>query len=212
MSGVSISWSVVTASPIGASPAVSARASDSLRSALHGRRNPGLASVVAMRWDPRSGLGWGCSGCVGIVPPRVGPVESARGTSGVRRSYRWRTAVREPVVGPHRDFASTMRGHGTARSTRTAAARPAHLRHRPLQLPLHVLHAQGSVRSRLRVPAARPGPELRGDRARGPGVRRARRREAAHHRAASRSSGATCPTLDRHARRPAHAGRRCGST
>ena len=61
MSGASISWSVGRAAPTGASPVVSARASDSFRSALHGRRKPGLASVVAMRWGPLSGLGvWGC--------------------------------------------------------------------------------------------------------------------------------------------------------
>ena len=34
------------------------------------------------------------------------------------------------------------------------AARPAHLGHRPLQLPLQLLHAQGGLRPRLRLPAA----------------------------------------------------------
>ena len=38
---------------------------------------------------------------------------------------------------------------------RPAAARPAHLGHRPLQLPLQLLHAEGGVRQALQLPAAR---------------------------------------------------------
>ena len=53
-----------------------------------------------------------------------------------------------------------------ARHARPAAARPAHLGHRPLQLPLRLLHAEGRVRPRLPVPAARGAADVRGDRAR----------------------------------------------
>ena len=53
-----------------------------------------------------------------------------------------------------------------ARRAAAAAARPAHLGHRPLQLPLQLLHAEGGVRQRLRLPAAVVAAELRGDRAR----------------------------------------------
>ena len=38
--------------------------------------------------------------------------------------------------------------HGRARHLRAAAARPAHLGHRPLQLPLRLLHAEGGLRAR----------------------------------------------------------------
>ena len=48
-----------------------------------------------------------------------------------------------------------------------AAARPAHLRHRPLQLPLQLLHAQGSLRQGLPFPAACSAAQLRGDHAPG---------------------------------------------
>src|SRR6266508_1113284 len=43
---------------------------------------------------------------------------------------------------------------GDAGHTRPAAARPTHLRHRPLQLPLRLLHAEGGLRARLPVPRA----------------------------------------------------------
>ena len=59
------------------------------------------------------------------------------------------------------------------RLTRGAARRQAgaadpgsaHLGHRPLQLPLRLLHAEGGLRPRLRVPRPRRAPDLRGDRA-----------------------------------------------
>ena len=52
-----------------------------------------------------------------------------------------------------------------ARSTRwPAAPRPPDLGHGSLQLPLHLLHAEGDLRAGLRVPAAGRGPDLRGDR------------------------------------------------
>ena len=58
------------------------------------------------------------------------------------------------------------------RPARTADARPAHLGHRPLQLPVHLLHAQRGVRSRVPLPAARRPADVRGDRPAGPAVRR----------------------------------------
>jgi cyclic pyranopterin phosphate synthase len=40
------------------------------------------------------------------------------------------------------------------RPSDASGTRPAHLGHRPLQLPLRLLHAEGGLRPRLRVPAA----------------------------------------------------------
>ena len=109
------------------------------------------------------------------MPAGVGTVQLASGTSGLRRWYR-----RGPTTSPAASPGSTQlgvrcadgpaghlrRAPGLDRHARTGDARPAHLGHRPLQLPLHLLHAQGGLRARLRVPAARPGPDLRGDRPR----------------------------------------------
>ena len=75
------------------------------------------------------------------------------------------------------------------RLTRGAARRQAgaadpgspHLGHRPLQLPLRLLHAEGGLRPRLSVPPPRRAPDLRGDRAPRPDVRRPGRREDPHH-------------------------------
>ncbi len=63
-------------------------------------------------------------------------------------------------------------GGGCARAH---APRSAHIGHRPLQLPLRLLHAEGRVRRRLPVPASRGPAHVRGDRARRPDLRRARR-------------------------------------
>ena len=79
----------------------------------------------------------------------------------------------------------------THRHSRTAAPRPAHLGHRPLQLPLHLLHAEGGVRPRLRVPAPRAAADVRGDRAAGAAVRGRRRRPRSASPAASRCCAAT---------------------
>ena len=65
---------------------------------------------------------------------------------------------------------------------RARAARPADLGHRPVQLPLPVLHAGRGLRARLRVPAPRPGADVRGDRAARAGLRRPRGRQAPDHR------------------------------
>ena len=112
-----------------------------------------------------------------VVPPGCTRVPGYHGRDGPRPLLRWP---------PRPD-----------RHARPGAARPAHLGHRPLQLPLHLLHAQGGLRRGLRVPAARPGPDLRGDRAdwRGRSWRSASRSSGSP--AASRSSGATCRTSSR---------------
>ena len=125
-------------------------------------------------------------------------VQLARGTSGLRRWYR-RAAMRP--------FPATMSRDGcpdhlrwpprTDRHARARDARPAHLGHRSLQLPVHLLHAEGDLREGLRVPAARPGPDLRGDRTDGPDVRLARGREAAdHRRRAARPARPAAPDRD----------------
>ncbi len=151
--------------------------SASPRSDVQGSRNPGLVSVVAMDQksslvrvvDVAAGLGgrptWaGHPGRGGIVPAVVSKVQLARGTSGVRRWYRRRVGahhccVGAPLLEPGVRCADGPAGHlrrapGRDRHARSRDARPAHLRHRPLQLPLHVLHAQGGLRPGLRIPAA----------------------------------------------------------
>ena len=92
---------------------------------------------------------------------------------------------------------------------RAGAARPPDLGHRPLQLPLPVLHARGGVRPRLRLPPARRGAVVRGDRAPRVDLRRPRRPQAADHR--RRAARPPRPAV---ARRPPRAaaddGRRSG--
>ncbi len=71
-------------------------------------------------------------------------------------------------------------GHGTHRGhARPAAARPAHLGHGSLQLPLHLLHAEGDLRPGLSLPAALRPPDVRGDHAPDAHLHRPRRREGA---------------------------------
>ena len=71
-----------------------------------------------------------------------------------------------------RRHAASLPGDGlrcamdVTRHPRPAAARPAHLGHRPLQLPLRLLHAEGGLRPRLPLPRAARAADLRGDRAR----------------------------------------------
>ena len=73
--------------------------SDSFRSALQGSRKPLFASVVAIRWDPREMMLLGGSGAWSASCQRwSGVVESARGTSGLRRSYRCRAGVTGGLV------------------------------------------------------------------------------------------------------------------
>jgi cyclic pyranopterin phosphate synthase len=55
---------------------------------------------------------------------------------------------------------STLLADDRARHVRTPGARPADLGHRPLQLPLRLLHAEGGLRPRLPLPAAPRAPHL----------------------------------------------------
>ncbi len=86
---------------------------------------------------------------------------------------------------------------GDDRYLRTAAPRPAHLGHRPLQLPLRLLHAEGGLRSRLPFHGSQGAPQLRGDRAGGACVRPPRRGEDPHHR--RRAAAASRPRAPRRA-------------
>ena len=108
------------------------------------------------------------------------------------------------------------RARPPGRSSRPAAARPAHLGHRPLQLPLHLLHAARGVRRRLPVPAARGPADLRGDRPPRAALRRHRRAQDPAHRrrtaAAARpgAAGGAAGPLPRAGRPDAdHQRRRC---
>ena len=76
-----------------------------------------------------------------------------------------------------------------------AAARPAHLGHRPLQLPLQLLHAEGDLRQALRVPAAVVAAQLRGDRPRWRGCSSPMACARSASPAASRCCAATCERL-----------------
>ena len=82
----------------------------------------------------------------------------------------------------------TRDGH---RTPGTAAARPADLGHRPLQLPLRLLHAEGGLRQRLPLHGPQGAAQLRGDRARRGDVRRRSASRSCASRAASRSCAAT---------------------
>ena len=73
------------------------------------------------------------------------------------------------------------RDGAAARQARPPARDPAHLDHRPLQLPLRLLHAEGGLRPRPRLPRAQGAAELRGDRARRRRLRGARRAHRADH-------------------------------
>ena len=98
-----------------------------------------------------------------------------------------------------------------------AAARSADLGHRSLQLPLRLLHAQGGLRARLRVPRARRAADVRGDRAAGADLRRRpwgeqdppdRRRAARAPRAGAARRDARA---DPRARGPGHDHQRLGA-
>ena len=114
--------------------------------------------------------------------------------SGAARFAAWPRSFRSPTPAPPsrarraataslRAAAPAPRRAGPLADTRgRRAARPAHLGHRPLQLPLRLLHAEGGLRPRLPVPAARRAADLRGDRAPRARLRRPRRREDPPHR------------------------------
>src|SRR5215211_6854374 len=57
------------------------------------------------------------------------------------------------------------------------ASRPPHLGHRPLQLPLHLLHAEGGLREQLSLPTQSRPAHVRGDRAARADLRLTRRGE-----------------------------------
>ena len=63
-------------------------------------------------------------------------------------SFRWPTCATRPRVPRIPEHAAPPTGLLADRAG-PAAARPAHLGHRPLQLPLQLLHAQGGLRQRL---------------------------------------------------------------
>ena len=97
-----------------------------------------------------------------------------------RPSRRGRRAVGRPR--PDRAPRRLRRPAGAAGPVRAGPARPPDLGHGPLQLPLPLLHAGRGVRARLRVPAARGGPVVRGDRAARDDLRRPRGPQAPDHR------------------------------
>ena len=101
--------------------------------------------------------------------------EASAATSNQTMAERVIPLIDECVAALATQLARAHRGSG--RPTGPAAARPAHQRDRPLQFPLQLLHAEGSVRQGLPVPAARVPADLRGDHPPGPPVRRARRRK-----------------------------------
>ena len=92
------------------------------------------------------------------------------------------------------------------RPPRAAPPRPADLGHRPVQLPLHLLHAEGGLRPGLRVPAPGPGPDASRRSTGWPGRSSRGRGEAPDHRwRAARPARPAGP--DRDAGRAAYAGR-----
>ena len=166
-----------------------------------------------------------------------GVVESARGTGGVPRWYRRTSRARlvaegqretRPARFPHapsrrRRPRGVPRGRGTVRpwsflspsmavpACRTRwAARCATCGSRSPTAATSAARTACPRRSSARDYAflpKRPGPDLRGDRARGPRVRRRSASRSSGSPAASRSSGATCRP-HRDARRDPPAGRR----
>ena len=137
-----------------------------------------------------------------------------------RRCSRWPRSSRSPTAPATmppgvatRCCAPRRRDRGRGRDPLVdargrAPARPAHLGHRPLQLPLRLLHAQGRLRARLPVPAARRPADVRGDHAARARVRGARRREdPPHRRRAAAAPERRAPGRDarRHRRARPHA-------
>ena len=88
---------------------------------------------------------------------------------------RGRLAARGGRAGAHVHARRRRPGRPDARRLRAAAGDAAHLGHRPVQLPLRLLHAEGRLRQRPRVPRAPGAVDARGDRAGRRCVRRARR-------------------------------------
>ena len=95
----------------------------------------------------------------------AGTIRHGRQSHPPRRSPLRRQHAAGAVSGDARD-------RPARRQARPAAARPAHLGHRPLQLPLQLLHAEGSVRQAVRVSAAFVAAQFRGDHAQRQALRR----------------------------------------
>ena len=133
--------------------------------------------------------------CVAVRPATIGTMCRTRDSPdrpAHRRAERGRAHASHPC---HR---LALRHAGKAPS------RSAHQRDRPLQLPLQLLHAQGSLRQGLPLPAPLRPADLRGDHPGGPAVRGTRRAQDPPHgrRAAAAQEHRG---VDRTARRAAHA-------
>ena len=147
-------------------------------------------------------------GCWGTLLAGCPVVESREERSGwvFRRARRVRGGARAHLRPRGDDLAHGIRDRiatrfdgraGHARPVRPAAARPADLGHRSLQLPVPVLHARRGLRARLRVPAARRDPDVRGDPAAGRACSSGSASGSCGSPAASRRSGAACRTSSR---------------
>ena len=126
-------------------------------------------------WLPNSS-----SKCSGLRSVEASPKSSiVRSSTENSCTARCPTAI--AMASGYCDLSDTAADGGRTRQTRPARAGSPHLGHRPLQLPLRLLHAQGGLRQAVRVPAPRAAADVRGDRAADAHVRRHGRREAAHH-------------------------------
>ena len=156
--------------------------------------------AVLVSWDV--GLGRpDIRGCGGIVAARVGTVQLTSGTSGPDPVVPPGSAATARATMGRMDATSRLRRPTrTDRHARPGDARPAHLGHRPLQLPLHLLHAQGGLRADYAFLPRDQVLSFEEIERRRPDLRRARRREAAdHRRRAARPARSARP--DRDARR-----------
>ena len=150
-----------------------------------------------------------CAGGTGGSPdPRRGAScqhdLDGRGVGRGRRRASTAAPSGRATIGGWTSLGDGRRSARRDRHARARDARPAHLRDRPLQLPLHVLHAQGGLRAGLRVPAARPGParsrRSNGSPASSVGLGVA---EAAHHRRRAARPARPAATSSRCSRRSA---------
>ena len=212
MSGVTSSstgfWSLASGAEAGAT---SAGGSVSVRSAPQGSLKPGRVSVCAIGSASSIGEHRG--------PPDIHDLGASWQRGSVRCSWlvvpvgsrRWYRRALLPFRATMASMDATRARRSrprTDRHARSGDARSADLGHRSVQLPVHLLHAQGDLRAGLRVPAEGPGPELRGDRADRPDLRGARRRQAPDHRwRAARPARPARPDRDAGGHPPAGRGR-----
>ena len=155
------------------------------RSAARGTRTAGYSATASLTWT------------------NVTPQTAVTATSTIRARTREIKRCLTPGGVGHRVAGTGSYGSQVrrARHLRPPAPRPADLGHRPLQLPLRLLHAEGGLRARPSVPRAARAPDVRGDRPRRARLRRAAACRSSASRAASRSCGATSSSLIAHARR-----------